>query len=92
MEHYSDIKKENFAIWSNMDGFWGHYAKWNKSDRDKHTMMLLIVESKIIEPTSEDDWKEADLQRTTQWLPSWGDKEVGEREVQSTGCKTGSRT
>ena len=52
----------------------------------------LFVESKIIEPTSEDDWKEADSQRTTQWLPLWGDKEVGEREVQSTGCKTGSRT
>ena len=35
MEYYSAIKKEgNPAICDNMDGPWGHYAKWNKSDRE----------------------------------------------------------
>ena len=29
-------KKEwNFAICNNMDGLGGHYAKWNKSDRER---------------------------------------------------------
>ena len=28
-------KKENLAICDNMDGPWGHYAKWNKSVKDK---------------------------------------------------------
>ena len=33
MEYYSAIKKErNFAISDNMDGPWGHYAKWNMSE------------------------------------------------------------
>ena len=28
-------KKEwNFAICNNMDGSWGHYAKWKKPDRE----------------------------------------------------------
>ena len=33
MEYYSALKKEgNPAICKNMDGPWGHYAKWNKPD------------------------------------------------------------
>ena len=28
-------KKTTFAICDNMDGAWGHYAKWNKSEKDK---------------------------------------------------------
>ena len=40
MEHYSAIRKWNFAICSNMDGFGGYYAKWNKSDI--HCMISLI--------------------------------------------------
>ena len=31
----SHKKNENFAICSNMDGLGGHYAKWNKSDRER---------------------------------------------------------
>ena len=41
---YSAIKKEGqLEIWNNTDGPWGHYAKWNKSEKDKHH---LSVESK----------------------------------------------
>ena len=42
MEYYSAIKKEqNFAICKNMDGLGGHYAKWNKKEKDKYYMILL---------------------------------------------------
>ena len=30
----SHNKEWNNAIWSNMGGLGGHYAKWNKSDRE----------------------------------------------------------
>lgn len=31
-----------------MDKSWGHYAKWEKSDKDKYCMFSLHVESKKI--------------------------------------------
>ena len=32
-------KKEwNFAVCSNMDGLGGHYAKWNKSNRERQIL------------------------------------------------------
>ena len=33
MEDHSAIKK-NFVIFNNMDGTWGHYAKWNVRKKD----------------------------------------------------------
>ena len=45
MEHYSAIKKEwNLAICNHMDEAWEHYAKWNKSEKDKYHMISLICE------------------------------------------------
>ena len=40
LECYSVIKnnEENFAILSDMDGPAGHYAKWNKSDRERQIL------------------------------------------------------
>ena len=38
MEYYSAIKENNFAIYSNKDGLGGHYAKWNKSDRERQIL------------------------------------------------------
>ena len=36
-------KKEwNLAVCDNMNGLGGHYAKWNKSDKDKYCMISLI--------------------------------------------------
>ena len=35
MEYYSASKKRKSAIWNSMDGSWGRYAKWNKSDRER---------------------------------------------------------
>ena len=34
----SHKKERNFAICSNMDGLGGHYAKWNKSDRERQIL------------------------------------------------------
>ena len=31
-------KEQNFAIWNNMDGLEGHYAKGNKSHRERQTL------------------------------------------------------
>ena len=32
---FSHKKEQNFAICNNMDGLGRHYAKWNKSDRER---------------------------------------------------------
>ena len=37
-EYYSAIKKRILAICDNIDGPWGHYAKWNKSDRERRIL------------------------------------------------------
>ena len=34
--------EQNFAICNNTDGLGGHYAKRNKSDKDKHCMVSLV--------------------------------------------------
>ena len=49
MEYHSAIKKKwNFAICGHMDGPGGHYAKWNKSDRERQILhdYHLYVKSK----------------------------------------------
>ena len=43
---YKHKKEGNFAICSNMDGLGGHYAKRNKSEKDKYCMHHLHVEAK----------------------------------------------
>ena len=56
--YYSAIKKEeNAAICVKMDGFWEHYAKWSKSDREREIQYdLIYVELKKKKP-----WKEIRL-------------------------------
>ena len=45
MEYYSVIKKkeQNVAICSNLDGFLGHYDKWNKSKTNNTWFHLYMV-------------------------------------------------
>lgn len=31
-------KKEYSAIWKNMDETWWHYAKWDKSDKERQIL------------------------------------------------------
>ena len=35
-------KERNAAVWDNMNGLWGHCAKWNKPDKDKYCRMSPI--------------------------------------------------
>ena len=35
-------KGRNLAIFDNIDGSWGNYAKWNMADKDKQSMISLI--------------------------------------------------
>ena len=35
-------KEGNLVTCNNMDGTWGHYAKWNKSDKHKYCVVWLI--------------------------------------------------
>ena len=36
---FSHKKEWNLAIRNNVDGIWGHYAKWNKSEKDKYYLI-----------------------------------------------------
>ena len=36
MEHYSDIKKCDFAICDKINRFGRYYSKWNKPENDKY--------------------------------------------------------
>ena len=38
----SHKKEWNLAIWDNMDGPKGYYAKWNKKDKEKYGTVSLI--------------------------------------------------
>ena len=40
-------KKGNPAIHNNMDGTWGHYAKWNESEKDKYCMISHVESKKV---------------------------------------------
>ena len=43
MEYYSVLKRDwNPAVCSNMDESGGHYAKWNKPDKDKYHMYFMV--------------------------------------------------
>ena len=42
MELLFSHKKRVIAIFDNMGGPWGHYAKWNKSEKFKYGMISLI--------------------------------------------------
>ena len=37
---HSHKKEWNLAIYNNMDGLGGYYAKWNKSDRERQILNL----------------------------------------------------
>ena len=42
-EYYSAMKKDGCSsISDNMDEPWGHYAEWNKLEKDKYCMISLI--------------------------------------------------
>ena len=49
MEYYSvRIKEEDPAICNNVDGPWGHHAKWNKSVKEREIPYNFILYNGII--------------------------------------------
>ena len=36
-------KKGNSDVCNNMNGPWGHYAKWNKSDTERQYSMISLI-------------------------------------------------
>lgn len=46
IEYYLDIKEENLAFCNNIDGLWGHYAKWNTSDKEKPIFLYISLKAK----------------------------------------------
>ena len=46
-EYYQTVKKDwNIGIFDNTDKTWGHYAKWNKPEKDKYTVISLYWNKK----------------------------------------------
>ena len=43
--HYFIQKEWNPAIDNNKDEPWGHYAKWNKSDKERQTLTITFIYS-----------------------------------------------
>ena len=58
----SHKKEWNFGICSNMDGVGGHYAKWNKSDREKQILYDITFGIEKRYDKQEYNKREADLQ------------------------------
>ena len=58
-------KKENHAICDNMDGPRGHYAKWDKSDRERQILYGITYMWKLKNPYSQ-------KQRVDWWLLGTG--------------------
>ena len=44
MEYLTPQKGGNSAVYNNMDESWGHYAKWNKLDRERILMLWIYVD------------------------------------------------
>ena len=49
---FSHEKEENPAICDNMDGPWGHYAKWDKSHRERQILYDLTETWNLKKPGS----------------------------------------
>ena len=64
MEYDSPIHKKEwkFAICNNKAGLGGHYAKWNKSDRERQILYDITYMWNLKNKTSEYNKKEADSQ------------------------------
>ena len=56
-------REGNPAIFDSIDGTWGHYAKWNKPDRERQILYdITYMWNLQIQQTNEYNKKEADSQ------------------------------
>ena len=74
MEYYSAMrkKKRNSAICNNTDGPWGHYAKWDKSGKERQILYDITYMWNLKKAKSQ-------KQRVEWWLlgaGSWGTGEM----------------
>ena len=49
---FSHKKERNPPIWDNMDKPWGHYAKWNKSEKVNYSWPLNKAGFRGTDPTT----------------------------------------
>ena len=61
-------KERNAAVWDNMDGLWGHCAKWNKSKTN------IVGCHLYMEPEKKKPQKTSEKPRTDWRLPEVGDE------------------
>ena len=66
--HISSHKKEENLAICNMDGTWGPYAKWTKSDRERKIPFSLIYMC-IIKKKKKNRKMSSEVQRTVWWSP-----------------------
>ena len=60
MEYYLAIKKRESLSFVDMDGFGGHYATWNKSDRERQIPHDLTYIWNLKNKTSKNNKKNQD--------------------------------
>ena len=90
----TDKKEWNFALCNNTDGLRGHYAKWNKPDKDKYCIISLMCRIQKIQQTSEYDKKKQTHRYTKQtcgYQSREGQHEGGGVEGTIVGCEVSSR-
>ena len=72
---FSHYKEGNSVICDNMDGLWGHYVKWNKSDIEQYFMLSLTCGIKWWLPGAEVGGKEKYWSNRMfpikKWISSW---------------------
>ena len=71
----SHKKEWNFAICNNMDRLAGHYAKWNKSYRERQILYDTLIRGiEKIQQTTEDNKKEAGSDTENKLVVSSGER------------------
>ena len=72
---FSHYKEGNPVVCDNMDGLWGHYVKWNKSDIEQYFMLSLTCGIKWWFPGAEVGGKEKYWSNRMfpikKWISSW---------------------
>ena len=83
---FSHKKEGSLDICSIMDGTWGHYAKWNKSDKERQISYDLIYMWNLKNQRQKSP-QTPPLQRTGWWLPDSEGKVEGGQKLQTSSYK-----
>ena len=70
MKSCHSIKIGNLGIFDHTHGLWGHYAKWNISDRERQVSYDLIYMGNL-----KNNDTTSEIQRPDWWLPEAGYEE-----------------